>query len=130
MTDLGTDIATPGGLDLDPGFGLVDGYRALGEALARRIVTRRGSLIDDPQYGTDVRARMNDNLDARGLAELSVAIVNEWQKDERVFLARVACTLAAGVLRIVGTVQAATGTFRLVLAVDAVTVSLLTVEPT
>lgn len=130
MADLGTDIATPSGLDLDPSFGLVDGYRALGEALARRIVTRRGSLIDDPQYGTDVRARLNDNLDARALAELSVAIVNEWQKDERVFLARVTCTLSAGALRIVGTVQAATGTFRLVLAVDAVTVSLLTVEPT
>ena len=130
MTDLGTDIATPSGLDLDPRFGLVDGYRALGEALARRIVTRRGSLIDDPQYGTDVRARMNDNLDARGLAELAVAIVNEWQKDERVFLSRAACTLALGALRIVGTVQAATGTFRLVVSVDAATASLLTVEPT
>jgi hypothetical protein len=130
MSDLGTDIATPSGLDLDPSFALVDGYRALGEALARRIVTRRGSLIDDPQYGTDVRARMNDNLDARGLAELSVSIVNEWKKDERVFGARVTCTLAAGTLRIVGVVQAATGAFRLVVSVDAVTASLLTVEPT
>ncbi len=129
MSDLGTDIATPGGLDLDPSFALAYGYRALGEALARRIETRRGSLIDDPQYGTDVRARINDNLDARGLAEIAIAIVNEWQKDERVFLARVTCTLAAGVLRIVGTVQTATGTFRLVLSVDAVTVTLLTVEP-
>ncbi len=129
MTDLGVDLATPGGADLDPAVGLVDGYRCLGEALARRSMTRRGSLIDDPRYGTDLRARRNDNLDARGLAEIAIATTNEWKQDERVIDARVTCTLAAGVLRIVGTVQAAAGPFRLVLSVDAVTVTLLTVEP-
>lgn len=129
MTDLGTDIATPGGDDLDPAFGLVDGYRCLGEGLARRSTTRRGSQIDDPLYGTDLRARLNDNLDARGLAELAIATTNEWRKDERVFDARVTCTLVGNTLRVSGRVQSAAGPFRLVLSVDAVSVALLTVEP-
>lgn len=42
MTDLGTDISTPDGLDLDPMMRTVSGVRALGQALARRLITPRG----------------------------------------------------------------------------------------
>jgi hypothetical protein len=37
--DLGTDLSTPDGSDLDPMGGVVSGRRALGQAIARRLIT-------------------------------------------------------------------------------------------
>jgi hypothetical protein len=130
MTDLGTDIATPGGLDLDPTFGTASGFRCLGEALARRIVTQRGSLFDDPSYGTDIRARLNDNLSPAQVYALGASVRNEWLQDARVEDCSVAASLTpSGALSVRGVVQTAAGPFRLVLEISAVTAVLLTVEP-
>lgn len=130
MTDFGTDIATPVGddglPDLDPFFGLVDGYTALAQALLRRVVTPTGAVIDDPAYGHDVRVYLND-ADPSPTA-IAAAVRAQWLADERVEDARVVVTFADNALRIEGVVLAGEGPFRLVLAVSAVTAEILTAE--
>lgn len=129
--DYGTDIHTPDAMDLDPAFSFVSRLRALGEALARRCVTARGSLDGDPSYGYDVRQHLND--DAPDVATIAAALTEELGKDERVdaVTASVRFDAAAGVLFITATGFASTvGPFRLVIAIDAVTVALLETETT
>lgn len=124
-TDFGSDLHTPGLLDLDPYFTFVDGAAALGEALGRRLVTPRGSLIDDPAYGYDVRAHLNDDDPNPGAIVAEVEA--ELAKDERVRRARAAVTFdaALGALVVVADVLTAEGPFRLTLAVSAVSADLL-----
>lgn len=128
MTDFGTDIATPGLLDIDPHFIEVSGVDALGQALGRRLVTPRGSLVGDPAYGYDARAHMND--DDPNTGAIALAVADELAKDERVQRATAVVTFdeLAGSLTIVATVFTADGPFRLTLAVSSVTVELLDVE--
>lgn len=128
MTDFGTDINTPDVMDLDPNFADIAGAECLGQALARRLVTPRGALLDDPGYGHDVRQALNDDNPDTG-AEV-IAIVEQLEADERVetATAEVTFTELTGQLRIVATAYTAQGPFRLTLDVSAVTVTLLTVE--
>ena len=128
MADLGTDIATPNAADLDPSLGLVSGLRGLGEALARRLVTPRGSLLDDPGYGTDVRSWLNSSLDARRMQLIASLVREELLADERVADAKVTVAFAAPRLTITARVRSSEGPFTLILAVSAVTVDLLRVE--
>lgn len=127
--DLGTDIATPDAADLDPYFGTVSGVRAIAQALARRLVTPRGSLLDDDGYGYDLRSRLNDSLEPRDIAALAAIVKRELESDERVESAEVAVSLADGTLRVSARVVSSTGAFRLVLAVADVTSEILAVEP-
>lgn len=129
--DYGTDIHTPNAMDLDPAFSFVAGLQALGEALARRCVTARGSLEGDPSYGYDVRQHLND--DAPDVATIGAAVTEELGKDERVdaVTASVKFDSVAELLTITATGFASTvGPFRLVIAIDAVTVALLDMEMT
>lgn len=126
--DLGTDISTPDASDLDPMFRLVSGTRGLAEALARRLVTPRGTLLDDPAYGYDLRSRLNDNLTPGDLAQLAVDVRAELARDERVEDAAVTVTFANSTLRVAAVVATAAGPFRLVLAVSSVTAEVLAAE--
>lgn len=129
--DYGTDIHTPDAMDLDPAFSFVTGLPALGEALARRLVTARGSLDGDPNYGHDVRQYLND--DRPDVTAIAAAVSDELAKDERVDAAtcEVSFDETVGALRITATGFASTvGPFRLVLAIDAVTVAILDAEAT
>lgn len=128
MTDLGTDISTPidpdSGLPgLDPFFGTVSGRDQLVQALVRRIVTPVGGLIDDGSYGYDVRAHLNDA--APRPSQIAAQVRAQWLADERVLDARADVTFADGVLTVRGTVLDDEGPFALVLAIDALTVTLL-----
>lgn len=126
LDPLGTDISTPGAADLDPYFGLVSGGRCLCEALARRLVTPRGSLLNFPSYGYDLRQWVNDDLDAADLCAIEVAAAEECRADERVNDVQLAATFADDRLSLAGTVTSVTGkTFRMVLAISAVSVVLL-----
>ncbi len=127
--DLGTDISTPDAADIDPFFGLVSGLRGLAQALARRMVTPRGSLLDDDSYGYDLRSRLNDNLKPADLSALGTIVQRELEADERVESATISLSLAGDVLRVVARIVASVGAFRLVLAVSAVTVEILAAEP-
>lgn len=129
---LGIDIASIP--DLDPGFTLVSGYRELGEAIARRLETPRGSLWYAPDYGTDIRGRLNDSIDAASSDDPAIhAIKNdierEAEKDQRVLAATADVTfdLSSSVLTIDLRMDTAAGPYALVLVADALTVQLLSV---
>lgn len=130
MIDLGTDINTPDAADLDPYFSTVSGWRCLAQALGRRLVTPRGSLIDDPAYGYDLRSRLADVITTADLALLGGIVKREFEADERVERADVTVTYTASALRVVSQITTATGTMRLVLAVSSVTTDILAAEPT
>lgn len=130
MIDLGTDINTPDAADLDPYFSTVSGWRCLAQALGRRLVTPRGSLIDDPAYGYDLRSRLADVITTADLAQLGGIVKREFEADERVERADVTVTYTASALRVVSQITTATGTMRLVLAVSSVTTDILAAEPT
>ena len=123
--DFGTDINTPGVMDLDPFFREISGVEVLGQACARRLVTPRGSLVGDPAYGYDVRVHLNDDDPSPSAIGLEVAA--ELAKDERVESASAVVTFdqLAGTLRIVADVLTAAGPFRLTLDVSAVSVAVL-----
>lgn len=129
MPDFGVDIATPDAADIDPYFTTVSGWRGLGQALARRLITPRGSLIDDDAYGYDLRSRLNDTFTPADLAQLGAIVRRELEADERVDYATAAVTFSQGALRVTAAVQTAEGPFRLVLAVSSVTTEILAAEP-
>jgi phage baseplate assembly protein W len=56
----------------------------LEEALLRRLITPRGGLFYDPEYGLDVREYLNTALSDADRFELETFIALECEKDERV----------------------------------------------
>jgi len=128
--DLGTDLSTPDGMDLDPLGGVVSGRRAVGQAIARRLVTPRGGLLDDESYGYDLRQLVGEALRPGDLATVEAEIADQCRMDERVDDVAVAVTLAAtGALRVELTIATETlGPLRLVLAVSAVSAEILALE--
>lgn len=109
---------------------MVSGFRCIGEAIARRLQTERGTLIDDPNYGFALTDYVNDDLTARALARLQNQVETECTKDERVTSAVASVVLTtAGVLTTTITLTTAAGPFTLVLAVGDVTVEILRVSP-
>lgn len=129
--DFGVDVSTPDGMDLDPYFVFTSGEETLAQALLRRLVTPRGSLAlvgDDPAYGFDLRAVLND--DEPNMAAIENGIVEQFELDERVERATAAVTFddATETLRVVATAYTAAGPFRLTLDVSSVTAVLLAVE--
>lgn len=124
-TDHGLDL---GGVeDCDENMTEVNGRLCLAEALARRVTTRRGSLIDDPDYGTDVTAYLNDDLDIADIARIGSEVDAEFRKDERVIDSKTTVSLLAGVLTISSTVTDGAGPFALALAVTDVSTTILKV---
>lgn len=130
-TDFGVDIHTPNAMGVDPYFSLVSGVDALVERLLRRLVTARGSLEligDDPAFGYDVRAHLYEEDSDTGA--IATAVNDELAKDEcvEVVTSAVSFDEGGGSLRIAANVLSAFGPFKLVLAVDAVSASVLAVE--
>jgi phage baseplate assembly protein W len=128
--DLGTDLSTPDGSDLDPMGGVVSGRRALGQAIARRLSTPRGSLLDDATYGYDLRSLVGEALRPGDLAAVSAEIVDQCRADERVDDAAVTVTQpTAGAVRVeLLLISETVGPLRLVLAVSAVSAEILASE--
>lgn len=127
MADLGTDISCVD--DLDPAFTVTSGTLALSQAIARRLITPRGSLFYDEDYGLDLRAYLNAGISqGSGFAfRLAAQIEAECLKDERVETidAEVAFDIANEKLVAKLKGVASTGPFRLTLLVSSVTVELL-----
>lgn len=80
----GTDLA--GVLDSDDQLSEVDPTSnvAIGEALLRRLLTRRGWLVDAPNYGTDIRGYCNRGVPQNELVDLAGEVRAELSKDDRV----------------------------------------------
>jgi hypothetical protein len=128
MAELGTDLSCVE--DLDPAGAQVSGRILLAEAMARRLSTPRGGLIDDPNFGYDLTAYLNDDVGPGDLAAMSAGATAEALKDERVLSADVSVTLDPdGKLRVTMALADSDGPFTLVLAVGATTVDLLSVSP-
>lgn len=129
MTDFGTDIdCGPDGLS--PTFDLVSGREALVQAVLRRYQTRRGTLVDDPNYGLDVRAWIGKRLSSTQIFAWQQELASEAAKDERVISARARLTFdtTSEFFRFTLAVETAEGPFTLTVAVTELTVDLLAVS--
>lgn len=114
-------------LDLTQTMSEATGRQCLAEAIARRFVTETGTLIDDPSYGFDMTALMNDDIDARAISEISVRAKAQMLADDRVIDASVQVTFLGGVLMVAATIFDKQGPFPLTLAISDVTVDILKV---
>lgn len=128
-TNYGTGVASlalaDGGLDLDPYFRKITGPLVVLHAVARRFVTPRGSLWWAPNDGLDVRRWVLDGVRLQDLPTLEQLIVTEAERDDRVLSADATLTFADDVLTIRLSLTLAEGTFSLVLAVSAVSSTIL-----
>lgn len=125
----GFDLSCVDGLTAE--LRTVSGKRLLAEALVRRLITPRGMLLDDPNYGTDVREYIGHELTKGALARMKAEIQAELLKDERVIAVTVtrADFLEANrklVLELA--VEAGEDAFPLVVSISDVNVNLLTPE--
>jgi phage baseplate assembly protein W len=111
--------------DAPDGFPEVSGRAGLVEALLRRLVTPRGQLLGEPDYGTDVRDWINDERSITEGSRLGAAVAAELAKDERVKSASATASFDGTTLTIVITLVDAQGPFKLTLAVDQVDVKVL-----
>ena len=60
-----------------------DSIQAVAEANYRRITTPRGSLLDDPDYGIDVREFLHQPATTQRQSEIAAIIRAELLKDDR-----------------------------------------------
>ncbi len=102
----------------------VSGRILLAQALARRIITPRGALIDDPNYGIDVTDFLDDDVLPQQLTQLGGNIDAEFLKDQRVVASTTVVTFLSHKLTITSAVQDGDGPFTLVLSVGDVTIEL------
>ncbi len=135
-----TVVATPYGRDtyctnrLRPGR-VVEGVELVGQALYRRLTTRRGTLLDDPNYGIHLLELLGSSVSEDMRASYPGRIRNECLKEPRVDSVTVTITEnqeGAGLTWTVDLDVLTTegDTFDLVLSVSDVTVDLLQLEPT
>jgi hypothetical protein len=117
-------------IDVGRSLTLARGLRNLGNALARRLVTPRGGLFYDPNYGLDVRAFVNAGFTAQQLAQVQADIAAEVSKDERVENPQVTVVsnVQTGSMAITIVCELAEGPFQFLVSVNALTVELLRVE--
>jgi phage baseplate assembly protein W len=126
VSDYGSDISTfP---DLDGTFTLITGTRVVCEAVARRLSTPRGSLLGAPDYGIDLRAYVNESMDADVLAGLQRSAKLEIAKDERIASVAVAASFdfASSTLTLNISADLVTGeSFSLVMTIGNLAISML-----
>lgn len=125
VVDYGTDFF--GTNDLDPTLRMVTGRLCLSQALYRRLVTTRGNLFYDLNYGIDVRGWVNDGLtNAGAVARKAARIDRELVKDQRVIASKTNGTFTAGILRFTTLITDGNGPFTLVIDIDSITATLVT----
>lgn len=127
-SELGVDI--DGVFDVGRSLSLAFAIKNLGNALCRRLITPRGSLFYDPNYGIDVRDYLKAGFTPSRLASLRSEITAEVLKDERVQSAdvSVAVNQQAATMTITIVVDIASGPFELMIGVDSLTVELLSAK--
>lgn len=120
--------------DLDPGLIEVDGSGGdpliVGQALCRRLMTPRGGLVGDPNYGFDLTALIGDDFTIGQIARFAASINAECQKDQRVQACASTLTYDpnTSILTVVLSVTTAAGPFTFTLQASSVTVKLLGVS--
>ncbi len=127
MSDLGHDLSCVSDLDLTGA--VVSGRRLLLEACARRLITDRGTLIDDPNYGYNLTAWVNADIGPGDIDSIQSGINAECLKDERVIACSSTVAVASSIMSVSIALVDGDGPFTLVLKVSDVTIELLTVSP-
>jgi hypothetical protein len=122
--DLGTDVDTAWGIPLR--WGLATGRKNLGNAIARRLSTPRGSLYYDPDYGEDIRGSINASSTLNEIADLQSRVTAQCELEERVQSADVTArfSLQTSSLRLDTVIEDADGPFNLILLVTGASVEL------
>jgi len=121
------------GVDIALDQAEVSGRPCLAEALVRRLVTFRSTLIDvvvpstTANYGSDVTQNVNDDMDPRDIAMAGASVDAELRKDERVVSSTTVPSFVGDLLMLPASVIDGAGSFKLVLAVSQVTVQILSV---
>ena len=121
--DYGEDFA--GVEDLDFGLTTVSGPRVVAQDVARELITPKGALFYNRQYGNDVRRFLNAALPTN-LGTIAASVEATALKDERVYNARASVSFANEALVIVLRLLLATGPFDMTLTVDKLSVELVT----
>jgi hypothetical protein len=119
--------------DLPPTFRLASGQKNLANALVRQLITPEGALAafgGDPEYGYDLRDKLNESWTQAGLATLGAEIVAKWQRDERVKSVTVTAShnLATSTLKLDAQVESAAGPFALIVQISDVGIEMLRPE--
>lgn len=101
---------------------MATGRRCLANALGRRLITPRGGLFYDPDYGLDVRSYLHAAMSNAKIAELANDIEAECRKDPRVqdIAATVTFDAGARALTLQLVITDATGPFTDVLSIGDV----------
>lgn len=107
----------------------VTGNRIVAEAIARRLITPRGRLVDDPNYGFALSEFVNADLTPADLAQIQAGVQAECVKDQRVRSATATVILAGAVLIATIVLTTGNGPFTLVLSVSDVSAQILQVSP-
>lgn len=120
--------------DLPPTFRLAFGPKVLANFVARELITPEGFLAlhfdGDPNYGQNVRGRLNSAWSFEEIASLGAAIEGKLRRHDRIESVEVAVShdFATSTLSVDIALETAAGTFRFLLAVSALTVELLQPE--
>jgi hypothetical protein len=133
--DFGVDVHCL--MDCRDDFAEVDEHspEAIVEALVRRFVTPRGTMLDAPDYGLDIRAWCNRGATLTELRLLSSQMSAEARKDDRVDSVDVAVSSALSTQRleiklVVTPADPALATFAATFAVTSAGVLLDTLNTT
>ena len=122
--DYGRDISCTDDIAAD--FHVSSGRRLLCEAIARRLITRKGALRRHKLYGYDVRDEINNDLGPGDLERISSGVREQCMRDTRVLQATCACTLEPdGTLTLSIILVDGIGPFPLVLSASDVTVQIV-----
>jgi phage baseplate assembly protein W len=114
--------------DLTSEMRMVSGRILHAEAIARRLQTPRGRLIDDPNYGFDLTGYIDDDVSPADIARIQASSAAECLKDQRTLAATVTIQFLSGVLIVSILLTDAAGPFSLVLSISAVTTQILAVS--
>jgi phage baseplate assembly protein W len=130
-TAYGSDFTTfvGGRPDIDPRFMLIETSRVVAETCARRLLTPRGSLVGDPDFGFDLRDYLGARITNVQRARIVSGVEEEMRKDERVARARVVefrlPTAAVPTLRLKVAIETASDRLEFVLSIDRVSAEVL-----
>lgn len=114
--------------DLDPYMLEVSGIDVVSQAILRRLTTTRGMLIDDPDYGLNVRDYLSATMDAKELTIMQSQLEAELLKDERILSVESTASMVLRTATIKLLVEVGEGPFSLTLAISDVSAAILSVE--
>ena len=124
--DFGGDILVFS--DLDESMTPVFDGRVLGEAIAKRFLTQRGTLpFHEDSYGRDIRDDLNEAMTTERLFSIKAELEAEARADERVLDASIKLSFdaARGEMTIDVELQTEQGPYSLTILVSQLTVQLL-----